>query len=275
MTIADDRDHRADAGEGRDVLLGELYYRATRLSTRFITSHRENIRLQEVYIPHRPSRARTQAFQGYKDVYLALTQCDGSFKVQLAGWCKSLLEKDGYSVSPIFPITDLEVMDPRKHGFIVSKGGHAFKIELDACGCEARMPHRWLRVVVSKYPEQHDSLSFEMPGRGRTFITRHARDHHDHVYSWTFAAGLASRRIHVLCADGQKRSIQLTLSLADSGSAPDLRRTYALGVELVGPQRCEPKRHIGPERHLHDRWVPPVTVVTSKPPSSTVDSYTP
>ena len=266
MTITDD--HRIDAGEGRSFLLGELYYRTTHLSSRFIATHRESIRLQEVYIPHRPSRARTQAFQGYRDVFLALARCDGSFKVQLADWCKSILDKDGYAVSPIIPITDLEAMDPRNRGFIISKGSHAFKIELDTCGCEKRMRDRWLRVVVSAHlADQHDSVSSEMPQR--TFIPGHARDHPDHVYSWTFAAGIFSRKLHVPCSDGLKLTIQLTLSLADAGTATDLRRTYSLGVELVEPQHCGPKRHTPPDHRVRDDWAPPVAVVTHKAESST------
>ena len=121
-----------------EIYLGELYFRTTHLSPQFITAHQKSLRLQEVYIPHRPSRERAQAFQGYNGVYTALTRCPGAFEVHLAGWCKSLLDAQGFSVSR-FPGDDEGPMSfglGGKRGFKVSKGQLTFRIQLDACACE-------------------------------------------------------------------------------------------------------------------------------------------
>nr|VWO95293.1 Uncharacterized protein [Ganoderma boninense] len=85
MTIGDEDIDGSDLSAGGGFLLGELYFRTTRLSQEFLNAHRESIRLQELYIPHRPSRARAQAFPAYSEVYMALTQCDGPFDVLLTG----------------------------------------------------------------------------------------------------------------------------------------------------------------------------------------------
>lgn len=257
-TMSFEDNHPIGAAGPRDVFLGESYFRTIHLSTSFVAAHREGIRVQEVYIPHRPSRTRALAFQEYTDTYLALAQCEGPFEVHLAGWCKSVLEKEGFAASPLVPDNEWNGADPRKHAFIITRGERTFKVELDACGCEVGMSYRWLRVVVSRHPDLHDSLSFDTIRQNST--PRHARDHPDHVYSWTFDAGSASRHIHVVLADGQSLTIQLTLRLSGSRTMSHAR-TYVLGVEIVEPQRREEKQSLESEPTLFDNlWVPPIII---------------
>ncbi|KAI0744298.1 hypothetical protein C8Q80DRAFT_889878 [Daedaleopsis nitida] len=261
---------------GRDLFLGELYFRTTHLSASFIAAHRNSIRTQEVYIPHRPSRARAQVFQGYIDTYLALTRCEGPFELHLAGWCKPLLEKAGFVISPLIH-DELDIIgDPRKHGFVIWKGDRVFKIEVDACGCEAGHRHRWMRVVITTpRSAAQDSLSFDQPhpSPSRTFIMRHVRDHPDHVYSWTFSAGLASRQIYAIFADGERLTMQLTLTLATSGPVPHFERAYTLGVEMVLPAHGRKEQLPATSLSQHDRWVPPITVVDLHREVRCQDSY--
>ena len=274
MTIGDEDFDGGGLSKEGGFLLGELYFRTTRLSQHFLEAHRESIRLQELYIPHRPSRARAQAFPAYAEVYMALTQCDSPFDVLLTRWCQSLLAKEGFGVSPILHDTDVALDHPRRRGFVVSKCGREIRIEFGPCGCEAEegARTRWLKVAVSTHLAGlgTDSDSPETvlgPRPQRTFAVRHNRDHPDHVSSWYFASGLASKQFHTQFADGQRLSVQLNLSVSSSGDAPHFCRTYALGVEIFdGPSPKEGVDPVVQHAPAASRWVPPFVVLDTPSP---------
>ncbi len=264
MTIGDEDLDGSDLSAVGGLLLGELYFRTTRLSQGFLDTHQESIRLQELYIPHRPSRALAQAFPAYGEVYTALTQCDGPFDVLLTGWCESLLKKEGFAVSPIWHDTAVDLDYPQRHGLIVSKGDHEIRIEFEACGCEEGMRSRWLSVAVST--GLNSSETTVTPKPPRTFAVRHDRHHPDHVSSWHFASGLASKQFPAPFTNGQRLTVQLNLSVSSSGVASHFYRTYALGVEIFdGSSSKESVVPVVQHAQPSSRWVPPFVVLDSPP----------
>ncbi|KAI1785471.1 HET-domain-containing protein [Ganoderma leucocontextum] len=266
MTIGDEDLNGGDLSAGGGFLLGELYFRTTRLPQEFLDAHRESIRLQELYIPHRPSRAHAQAFPAYAEVYTALTQCEGPIDVLLTGWCESLLEKEGFAVSPIWHDTAVDLDYPRRRGFFVRKGDRGIHIEFGACDCEEGMRSRWLRVAVSTHLVTADSPEPVVSTQPqRTFAVRHNRHHPDHVSSWYFASGLASKQLHAQFANGQRLTVQLNLSVSSSGDAPHFYRTYALGVEIFDGPSKETLIPVVQHAQSAYRWVPPFVVVDSPP----------
>ena len=268
MTIGDEDLYDNDLSAEGGFLLGELYFRTTRLSQDFLITHRESIRLQEVYIPHRPSRALAQAFPAYGEVYTALTQYEGPFEVLLTGWCESLLAKEGFVVVPIWLEADVALEHPSRRGFVVSKNGCGIRIEFGPCSCGEGMRSRWLRVAVYPHLMSLDSPYTIFPAMPqRTFSVRHNRHHPDHVSSWDFASGLASRQFHVPFANGQRLTVQLNLSVLSSGDAPHFYRTYALGVEILdGPSdSTDSSIPVVTNTTSSSRWVPPFMVLHSSP----------
>ncbi|KAM5540647.1 hypothetical protein V8D89_005678 [Ganoderma adspersum] len=274
MTIGDGHPYDSNLGaEGGGFLLGELYFRTTRLSQDFVDTHRESIRLQEVYIPHRPSRTHAHAFPAYGEIYTTLTQCHGPFDVVLTGWCESLLAKEGFDVTPIWHDTAVDWDCPRRRGFFVSKGDRGIQIEFGACGYEEGVRSRcqWLKAVVSIHQLEVGPNSSEVTRTTasdtkppRTFAVTHNNRHHpDHVSSWYFASGFASKQFYASVAHGQQLTVQLNLScMSSSGDAPHLYRTYALGVEIS--DALFPKESADPvvqHAHAASRWVPPFVVL--------------
>ncbi|RDX42230.1 hypothetical protein OH76DRAFT_1411385 [Lentinus brumalis] len=246
-----------------EFYLGELYFRTTHLSPQFIAIHQKSLRLQEVYIPHRPSRERAHAFQGFTEVYAALTRYSGVFEVHLTGWCKSLLEAQGFSVSRLATDEEWAVGLGGKRGFEVSRGECGFKIQLDACGCTGGGAQRWLRVLVSPKAKEEKSRPSVSSSEHtlRAFTIRHMPDHPDHVCSWSFAAGLASHQFPLQFPDGTSWMIQLTLGLLGSGDGTHLQQSFALGVEILSrsPKEEDPAPPRQPS--LSNHWVPPMTIL--------------
>ncbi|RPD54416.1 hypothetical protein L227DRAFT_657602 [Lentinus tigrinus ALCF2SS1-6] len=251
-----------------EIYLGALYFRTTHLSPQFISAHQKSIRLREIYIPHRPSRERAQAFQGYTGVYAALTQCPGAFEVNLAGWCESLLDAEGFRVSRLAADEEGAIGLGGKRGFEVSRGDHTFQIQLDACACfEGAGAQRWLRVLVvasraggNATAEKTRALSSSSELSHRAFTVRHMLDHPHHVCSWSFAAGLASQRFHLDFVDGTSWTIQLTLGLLGTADDTQLRRSFVLGVEILSQPSKETERT--PHRpSMSSQWVPPMTIL--------------
>ncbi|KAI0699872.1 hypothetical protein C8T65DRAFT_658834 [Cerioporus squamosus] len=254
---------------GGEMYLGELYFRTTHLSPQFIAIHRKSLQLQEVYIPHRPSRERAQALQGYTGVYATLTRWPGAFKfeVHLTGWCKSLLEAQGFCVSLSSADEEWTMGLGGKRGFHISRGDRGFSIHLDACCCERGGGQRWLRAMVSSDTEAEESRaipsSSETPRRA--FVIRHLPDHSHHVCSWSFAAGIASRQFPLQFDDGTSWTIQLTLGLLGSGDGAQLQPSFALGIEVLSQSSKEEGPTPAGQPSLSTDWVPPMTILESYP----------
>ncbi|TBU61553.1 heterokaryon incompatibility protein-domain-containing protein [Dichomitus squalens] len=269
MTISDNDIHGRDLSANGQFSLGELYFRTTRLTQDFLAAHRDSIRVQEIYVPHRPSQARARALPAYGEVQTALTRCDGAFDIQLTGWCQSLLEKDGYVVSPIWYDQAIDLDYPRRRGYELRKSGRCIHIELGVCGCEEGVKNRWLRAVVTAHlapaNPQEPKASVQTDWQ-RPLAVRHTRRDADHVSSWHFASKFASKQFHVYFGTGQGLTVQLNLSVVSSERASHSCRTYALGVEMFHSE--SPSAEITPLATASSkRWSPPFVVVD---PSSSI-----
>ena len=182
------------------------------------------------------------------------------------------MERDGYrNISPLQQDSDiaLDVFDPTApHSIVLRRAGHAILIKLEVCRCSGTSAARTLCMTVST------SSSSERCPRSLTFpithahVAQHQRDHPDHIFSWFFANGLASKRFFVRYPDGEQVVMQVTLSVQSMESSPMDIRTYALGVEVVGPPTRSPEqsRQFTPR----DCWTPPVTIVGSPLPENPV-----
>ena len=241
--------HRNPQSTSRDFLVGDIvgpvnallcsttlmhsyYYRLTSLSREDVAALSGKLEMTTMYISHRPS-ARAQMVELEESTHALLRDSREHFEIRLSGWSRSLLEKEGYLVSPV-DNTSIAPHDgylhpkpaPRDPAVVISNAEEHITIHVGRCHC-----------IIGR--EQH-LLGFMVSSRYRTcplqeqFLEEHyRRDHSAHIESWYFRGGFSSTDI--MLQSSTKAPMVLRLTFSNGTKAADhttAAKLYFLGVEI-------------------------------------------
>ncbi|KAM5536695.1 hypothetical protein V8D89_009622 [Ganoderma adspersum] len=252
------RPHWQDQIDGYDFLVGAIvgdpntlvssdtplqshYYRITFITDEEIISHRQDIKMVDLYIPHRPT-ITSQKLELEETTHAALRASREFFEVRLSGWSRTLLAQSGYSLTPT---TDVSVARhdgrlvstpssvPTTSAVVISNNDEYITIRIGRCNCALAEQYHLLAVMVS-------ARGLSSPLGEKQFQSRHyEKDDPAHIHSWKFRGGFASKEVHL---ESTTRSMIIPLRLRltfshDTQNPTGVPRTkvYRLGVEILAP----------------------------------------
>ncbi|KAI0645836.1 hypothetical protein C8Q79DRAFT_1010734 [Trametes meyenii] len=191
----------------------QYYFRTAVLSADNLSICRKRFRLSDIYIPYRPSLA-SHSLQRDVPLHSALRSIPSdTFELRVFRWSQELLKLQGYR------ITHHPGMNPFTIEVANKESAETIGIYVGRCTCYFGDKERYLSIEVSASPSERSSLHARP--------TPHQKDHEDHIQSWTFQNGAASKEFHV--RSGPERRTTIRLTLMRSTESPHL---FMLGVEV-------------------------------------------
>ncbi|KAI1787433.1 hypothetical protein LXA43DRAFT_709926 [Ganoderma leucocontextum] len=225
-----------------DTLLQSHYYRVTYVTHDQVISLRQDIKMVDLYIPHRPP-ITSQKLELEETTHAALRDSREFFEVRLSGWSQTLLAQYGYTLTPT---TDANVARhdgrlvltpssaPTTSAVVISNSDEHITIRIGRCNCALADQYHLLAVMVSARG-RFSSLS------EKQFQSQHyEKDHPAHVQSWQFRGGFASNEVQLESIMRPMITLRLTFSHETQHSTGVPRpKVYRLGVEILAPLPSE------------------------------------
>ncbi|TBU24369.1 hypothetical protein BD311DRAFT_702219 [Dichomitus squalens] len=238
---------------GSEIPLQSIYYRVTYLSRDDITAlsrrPRSLVEMVDLYIPHRPP-VTAQKSELEETTHAALRDSREFFEVRLSGWCRRLLKRDGYTVTPEND-TNVAHHDCRlillppsasaTSAIVIQNSEEHITIRVGRCNCVLADTYHLLAVMVSSRGRTSPfEIDFQSP--------HHKKDHSAHIHSWRFSGGFAEKEISLESKEYFKPTIHLRLTFSHDtqhsvGSRP---KVYRLGVEIWSTPPLDPPLSTSP-----------------------------
>ena len=229
-----------------DTPLQSHYYRVTFLTREDVVSLRQDIKMVDLYIPHRPT-ITSQKLELEEATHAALRDSREFFEVRLSGWSRTLLTLSGYTLSPPTDVNiarhdgrlvSTPLSTPITSAIVIFDNDEHITIRIGRCSCALAEQYHLLAVMVS-------ARGRSSPLGEKQFQTHHyKKDDPAHIHSWKFSGGFASKEVHLesTARSGMITPLRLRLTFSHDTQNPTgvpRPKLYRLGVEILAPLPSE------------------------------------